>query len=99
MQASTGKSYESLRNISNTTVSILWALYAALLTIVGFAKKHAAIRRMGLVLFIITAFKVVIDVWELGELYRTISFIGFGIIALTISFLYVKYKDRLKQMI
>jgi uncharacterized membrane protein len=91
--------YSTVRNMSNTTVSILWALYAAFLTVIGFAKRYVAVRRMGLVLFIITAFKVVVDVWNLGELYRIISFIAFGIIALTISFLYVKYKDRLKDIV
>ncbi len=87
--------YQGIRNMSNTTVSILWALYAALLTVVGFAKRYVSVRRMGLVLFIITAFKVVVDVWNLGEVYRIISFIGFGVIALVVSFIYVKYKDRL----
>lgn len=87
--------YQGIQNMSNTTVSILWALYAALLTVVGFAKKYVSIRRMGLVLFIITAFKVVVDVWSLGELYRIVSFIGFGVIALVVSFLYVKYRHRL----
>ncbi len=91
--------YLRVRNLSNTTVSIFWALYAALLTIIGFAKRHAAARRMGLVLFIITAFKVVVDVWSLGELYRIISFIVFGIIALTASFIYVRFKDRLKEIV
>ncbi len=87
--------YSSIENWSNTTVSILWALYAAILTTIGFGKKIAGLRIMGLVLFIITAFKVVTDVWSLGEIYRIISFIVFGIIALSASFVYVKYKDRL----
>jgi uncharacterized membrane protein len=88
-----------IQNSSNTSVSLLWALYAALLTAIGFAKKYPAVRRMGLVLFIITACKVVVDVWSLGELYRVISFIIFGIIALVASFMYVKYKDRLKEIV
>ncbi len=85
----------NVMNWSNTSISILWAIYAAILTTIGFAKKLAGLRIMGLVLFIITAFKVVIDVWSLGEVYRIISFIVFGIIALIASFVYVKYKDRL----
>lgn len=94
-----GSSRSSTRNLSNTTVSILWALYAAFLTVIGFAKRYVAVRRMGLALFLITALKVVVDVWNLGELYRIISFIVFGVIALTVSFLYVKYKDRLKEIV
>ena len=101
-QAAAGDSsylYSQLQNWSNTTVSILWALYAAILTAIGFAKRYAALRRIGLTLFLITAFKVVIDVWSLGQLYRIISFIVFGIIALGASFVYVKYKDRLKEIV
>jgi uncharacterized membrane protein len=83
----------------NTSISILWTLYAALLIVIGFAKRYMPARRMGLILFIITAFKVVVDVWSLGEIYRIVSFISFGVIALAASFLYAKYKDRLKDII
>ena len=86
-------------NISNTLTSILWTLYAMILTTIGFTARLLSFRRLGLALFIITAFKVLINVWSLGELYRIISFIAFGAIALTASFIYIKYKDRLKEMI
>ena len=81
---------------SNTSVSIFWAIYAAILTAVGFAKRSSSLRIFGLTLFIITAVKIFIDVWSLGTIYRIISFIGLGVIALVASFVYVKYKDRLK---
>jgi hypothetical protein len=90
---------DSLNNQSNTWVSILWTLYAAALTAIGFAKRFSSVRRLGLALFLITAIKVLFDVWSLGELYRIISFIVFGLIALTASFVYVKYKDRLKDVV
>ncbi len=90
---------DSIRNVSNTMVSILWAVYAMVLTVIGFTGRLASFRRLGLILFIITALKVLSDVWSLGELYRIISFITFGIIALIASFVYIKYKDRLKEII
>ena len=86
-------------NVSNTLVSVLWTVYAAILTAMGFARRAVNLRRFGLVLFLVTAFKVVIDVWDLGELYRIISFIVFGVIALAASFGYIKYKDRLKEIL
>ena len=92
-------SYESINNRSNTLVSILWTLYAAILIAVGFVKRLSGIRRLGLILFFITAVKVVINVWSLGQLYRIISFVVFGLIALIASFAYAKYKDRLKDVI
>jgi uncharacterized membrane protein len=101
-QAAAGQAsdaYSQFQNWSNTAVSILWALYAAMLTAVGFIRRYAAVRRMGLTLFLITAFKVVVDVWSLGELYRIISFIAFGVLALVASFVYVRYKDRLKDIV
>lgn len=89
----------SAQNYSNTLVSIFWAVYAAGLTAIGFIRRIAGIRRFGLVLFIVTAFKVVIDVWSLGQIYRIVSLIVFGAIALAASFAYAKYKDRLKEVI
>lgn len=89
----------SIKNVSNTMVSILWAVYAMVLTIIGFTGRLASFRRLGLILFIITALKVLSDVWSLGELYRIISFITFGVIALIASFVYIKYKDRLKEIL
>ncbi|MEK7501541.1 MAG: DUF2339 domain-containing protein [Patescibacteria group bacterium] len=86
---------ESTSNRSNTYVSIFWVIYAAVLTTIGFGKKLVMARRLGLVLFTLSACKVVIDVWSLGQLYRIVSFIVFGIVALAASFAYVKYKDRL----
>jgi uncharacterized membrane protein len=93
------KTYESISNKSNTSVSILWTIYAAILIAVGFAKRISGLRRLGLILFFITAVKVVMNVWSLGQLYRIISFIVFGLIALIASFAYAKYKDRLKDVI
>ena len=84
------------KNKSNTMVSILWAIYAAILTAIGFIKRSSVLRISGLILFIITAVKVLINVWDLGQLYRIISFIGLGVIALIASFAYAKYKDHLK---
>lgn len=86
---------KSLTNESNTAVSIFLTFYAALLTAIGFARRIVGVRRLGLLLFVITGLKVFVDVWSLGPLYRIISFIVFGIIALLASFAYTKYKDRL----
>ncbi len=88
---------EANKNKSNTTLSIFWAIYAALLTAIGFIRRSSNLRSFGLALFIITAIKICMDVWSLGSLYRIISFIGLGVIALIASFAYAKYKDHLKN--
>ena len=97
LQQLAGATNTQIQNWSNTTVSLLWALYAGILTVIGFAKKIPFLRYLGLTIFMVTAFKVVIDIWSLGEIYRIVSFIVFGIIALTASFVYVRYRERLKS--
>jgi len=95
LQTTIGASSTQISNLSNTSVSIFWAIYASILTAIGFAKRIASSRYLGLILFIITAMKVVVDIWSLGEIYRIVSFIIFGVIALSASFIYVKYRERL----
>ena len=92
-------SQSSARNRRNTIISIVLALYAAILTAVGFTAKRRLVRLLGLILFFVTAFKVLIDVWALGQLYRIISSISFGVIALIVSFAYSKWKHRLKEVL
>ncbi len=95
------KSAEStqISNRKNIAVSFLWAIYAIILLAIGFLGHIALFRIMGLILFFVTAFKVLINVWSLGEIYRIISSIGFGVIALIASFVYAKYRKRLKGLI
>ncbi|MDQ5954636.1 MAG: hypothetical protein QG583_564 [Patescibacteria group bacterium] len=92
-------SHPSDSNIANTYMSVFWALYAAVLIGIGFAGRISLLRKMGIALFIVTAIKVVFDVWNLGQVYRIVSFIVFGVVALIASFAYAKYKDRLKEII
>jgi uncharacterized membrane protein len=86
-----------LRSQEQLVVSIAWTLYATFLTLVGFMAHVRFARILGVVLFIVTAIKIFFDLWDLGELYRIVASIVFGVIALIASFLYVKYKDRIKS--
>ena len=88
-----------IRHQQNTSLSIVWALYAVLLMLIGIFKRVRMMRLAGMVFFFSVAIKVFLDVWELGQLYRIISSITFGAIALGISFIYAKYKDKLKDFI
>ena len=94
--------YLKISNIGSskeTAISVFWALYAILLLIVGFAKRIRGIRLLGLGFFFVTAVRVFLIVWQLGALARIVSSIAFGVIALAGSFLYAKYKSRLKEII
>ena len=90
---------QSTRNRRNTVVSIAWALYAVILTAIGFGAKRRLMRLLGLALLFVTAFKVLVDVWALGEVYRIISSISFGVIALLVSFAYAKFRHRLQEVL
>ncbi len=94
--------YSKIRSIGSskeTAITLFWAFYSILLLVIGFAKRMRGIRLLGLGLFFITAMRVFLIVWQLGALSRIISSIAFGIIALAGSFLYAKYKHRLKEII
>lgn len=89
----------SLMNRENTAVSIAWAIYAASLLIFGFMKKSRGFRIAGLVFIFITLFKVFIDIWNFGGIYRVVGSVAVGVIALLGSFLYAKYKHRIKDVL
>lgn len=81
-------------------ISIGWICLALALTILGFLFNKKHLRMQGIIILFISIFKVFIyDIRELEVIYRTISYIFLGIILLLISFLYTKYKDKIKEII
>ncbi len=97
--ASREEALSGIVNLRNTWISIVWALYAVLLAAAGFVLHARLFRILGITLFFVTAVKVFIDVWSLGQVYRIISSITFGVLALVISFVYTKWKNRLKEIL
>jgi uncharacterized membrane protein len=75
-------------------LSILWSLFALGLIVSGIWKKVRALRLVGLGLFAIVAFKVfLIDLALLDPFYRIIAFILLGVVVLSGSFVYLKYRQ------
>ncbi len=94
--------YEEMRSLSNqknVVISILWALYAGLLLVVGFSARVRLLRLLGLILFFVTAVKVFITMMGLGGMYAFSSFFVFGMIALGGSFMYEKFKHRIIEVL
>jgi uncharacterized membrane protein len=89
--------YSNAHGQENTVIAIVWALYAAFLTVLGFVLHSKPFRIFGVVLFILTAGRIFLGLWALGPIYRVITFIIFGVIALSASFLYARFKDRIKS--
>lgn len=72
-------------------LSLLWILYASLLTIVGFRTAQAGLRWQGLLLFGLVVGKAFLyDLSFLERIYRIVSFVALGVVLLVVSFSYQK---------
>jgi uncharacterized membrane protein len=75
-------------------VSILWSLFALSFILRGIRKDVRSLRYLGLMLFVVVAGKVFfVDLSRLDQFYRIIAFILLGILVLSGSFLYLKYRE------
>jgi uncharacterized membrane protein len=75
-------------------ISILWSLFALGLILRGIGKDVRTLRYLGLALFAIVAWKVFfVDLSRLDQFYRIIAFILLGILVLSGSFIYLKYRE------
>lgn len=77
-------------------LSILWGIYSLLLIGLGIYGKKQHLRIGAIVLFAITLLKLFFyDLASLDTMAKTIVFISLGILLLTISFLYNRYKNAI----
>jgi len=75
-------------------VSILWSIFALGLIGTGIWKDARAMRYVGLALFAVVSWKILfLDLSRLEQLYRIIAFILLGILVLSGSFVYLKYRS------
>jgi uncharacterized membrane protein len=91
---------KKLENKSSVSLSLFWLLYGIILVLVGFFSRIKGVRVGGLLLFTLAILKLFFyDLWSMGTLYRIISSMSLGVVLLTISFAYQKYKDKIKEII
>lgn len=75
------------------SLSVLWALYASLLTGVGIFRRLRGARILGILLLGATVLKVfLVDLSSLQTFYRIISFIVLGLLLLVVSYGYNRFK-------
>jgi uncharacterized membrane protein len=85
-----------LTNLEQMALSLVWLVYSILLIGFGIWRRVLALRILAIVIFGITILKIFIyDLSFLETLYRIFSFIGLGLILLTVSFLYQRYKTAI----
>ena len=79
-------------------LSILWGIYALGLIIWGISKQIKHIRIAAFILIGCTLIKLFLyDITHLSTISKTIIFISLGIVLLTISYLYNKFKNKINS--
>jgi hypothetical protein len=82
---------------NNAAISIIYLVTALLWITFGFIKRYAFIRRFGLGLCILAVAKLfIIDLSFLSQGYRIVSYFVFGLILITISFVYQYFNKRIE---
>ncbi len=89
---------ENVLSVETIGISILFAVYAIALVSAGVAMRSAVSRLAGLVLTAVVILKLYLfDVWQLGRVYQIIAFVILGILLLSTSFLYSRFKSLIDQ--
>jgi uncharacterized membrane protein len=85
--------YDSLKGFQAGGISILWSLFALGLLLGGIWKDARPLRYTALALFAVVAWKVFFsDLARLEQIYRIVAFAVLGILVLSGSFIYLKYR-------
>ena len=86
---------KQLRWAGQLSLSVLWSVFAGLMTAAGFRFTERAWRIAGLVLFGITLVKVVfLDISELEQFYRILALLALGLILLLVAWAYQRVIRR-----
>jgi len=87
----------ALRNAQNLSLTVLWAVYAVILLVIGIAKRWRLVRLGALALLAVPIIKVfVYDVFALERVYRIVAFIGLGILLLVSAYLYQRFSKAIR---
>ena len=90
-------SAEAAGNVISLSLSILWAVYAAILIIVGIAKSSRWVRVAGLGLLVVPIIKLfAYDIISLEREFRVAAFLGLGAILVIGGFLYQRYSRQIR---
>lgn len=85
---------------TSLAVTGTWTALAVATIIGGIVQRSAEVRMCALGVFGLTTVKVFLyDVWYLDTKIRTVAFVGLGVALLLTSFLYRRYRERVKDWI
>ncbi len=81
------------------SISILMALYGLFLITLGVLQRRSINRVLGLLLMALVVIKLYLsDVWALGYLFKVVAFIGLGLLLLTVSYLYSRFRPVIEKL-
>ena len=84
-------------NVKSLALSILWAIYAAILIVLGVGRRWRLVRLAGLGLLAVPVVKLfVFDVIQLEQGYRVAAFLSLGVILVAGGFLYQRYSRAIR---
>ena len=84
----------------NFSLSFIWLVYSIVLVVTGIAVKYRPMRVLALAFLWIIVLKVFLfDTWRLAELYRIASYISLGAILLVTGYLYLRFQERIKELL
>lgn len=88
------------REVSGGMLTLSLSLEAIGLLAVGFAARDRWLRLSGLVLLLLCIGKVFFyDLRSLETVYRIFSFIGLGMILLTVSWIYTRFREQMRKLL
>jgi uncharacterized membrane protein len=74
---------------SGSLITLVWAVSALLMTLVGLQRRLTYLRQLGLAIFALTIAKVfLVDLADLRGLQRIAAFFGVGVLLLILSYAY-----------
>jgi hypothetical protein len=85
---------------TSLAVTIAWTLYATGTLIAGIYWRAATVRVLALLLLVLTIGKVfLIDIWHLETVIRVFAFLSLGAALMLVSFLYRRFRDRIRAWV
>ena len=85
---------------TSLAITLSWTAYALGTLIAGIYWRSGTVRVLSLSVFMLTVAKVFLfDVWHLDTVIRVFAFVSLGVTLLLVSFLYRRYRERIRDWI
>ena len=87
-------------DVASVSLSILWAVYAAVLIVVGILRRSRWIRIGGLALLAVPVLKLfLVDSFALDQEYRVAAYLALGLILVIGGFLYQRFSRTIREFL